>query len=76
MGFPREDSAKKQMRKCYENMTDPDLSGVEMINLERTTKNLQERFSEQGQYQKFVDEILGFDSSLIKTEEPEVLEFE
>lgn len=52
--FPREGSAKEQMRKCYEKMTDPDLSGVEMINLERTTKNLQERFSEQGQYQKFV----------------------
>ena len=52
--FPREGSAKGQMRKCYENMTDSDLSGVEMINLERITKNLQERFSEQGQYQKFV----------------------
>jgi len=52
--FPREDSAKKQMRNCYENMTDPDLSGVEMINLERTTKNLQERFSGEAMYEQFV----------------------
>jgi glycosyltransferase involved in cell wall biosynthesis len=59
--FPREGSAKGQMRKCYENMTDPDLSGVEMINLERITKNLQERFSEQEMYKQFVDVIMDND---------------
>jgi len=57
--FSRENSAKEQMRACYENMTDPDLSGVEMINLERITKNLQERFSEQAMYEQFVGEIIG-----------------
>ena len=59
--FPREGSAKGQMRKCYENMTDQDLSGVEMINLERITKNLQERFSEQEMYKQFVDVIMDND---------------
>ena len=52
--FPREQSAKEAMRQCYENMTDPDLSGVEVINLERITKNLQERFSGEKMYNKFV----------------------
>ena len=55
--FPREGSAKEQMRKCYENMTDSDLSGVEMINLERITKNLHERFSEQTIYEQFVKAV-------------------
>jgi glycosyltransferase involved in cell wall biosynthesis len=55
--FPREGSAKEQMRKCYENMTDSDLSGVEMINLERITKNLHERFSEQTIYEQFVKTV-------------------
>jgi glycosyltransferase involved in cell wall biosynthesis len=69
--YPRETSAREQMRLCYEDLTNDvtrwDNSGIN------------ERFSKDKMYKKFVDEILGFDSSLIKIEEKqeaEVLEFE
>lgn len=66
--YARETSAKEQMRFCYEHIE-------EEIKL---CTGLAERFSEQVMYKSFVDEVLGFDSSLIMIEEPEeeVLEFQ
>jgi glycosyltransferase involved in cell wall biosynthesis len=66
--YARESSAKKQMRLCYEDITN------EVARWDNSAIN--ERFSKERMYKKFVDEILGFDSSLIKVEEPEVVEFE
>jgi len=65
--YAREGSAKEQMRTCFENNT----------KHEDYAKELQERFSEQVMYKSFVDEVLGFDSSMIETKNEEtVLEFE
>ena len=69
--YPREASAKEQMRLCYEDIT----NGVNRWDNSEIT----ERFSQEKMYKKFVDEVLGFDSSLIEvqeSQEEEVLEFE
>jgi len=67
--YAREGSAKEQMRLCYEN------SKAENIVWNNTL--LPERFSEQAMYKSFVDEVLGFDSSIIEAKNEEtVLEFE
>ena len=73
--YPREQSAKEKMRSCFEEQ-----SGKAPTNL-RThdyANELHERFSAEKMYKKFVDNVLGFDSSLIETQQEEetVLEFE
>lgn len=68
--YARESSAKKQMRACYEDST----NGIARWN----NSAIRERFAPDKMHKKFVDAILGFDSSLIqiKEQEQEVLEFE
>ena len=66
--YARETSAKKQMRACYEDGT-ADITRWD-------NSGIRERFAPDKMHKKFVDAILGFDSSLIQTEEQEVLEFE
>jgi len=68
--YPRETSAKEQMRLCYEDLT----NGVTRWD----NSGINDRFSKDKMYKKFVDQILGFDSSLIEVREDkqEVLEFE
>ena len=68
--YARETSAKEQMRLCYEN--------VKADTIVYNNTRLNERFAPDKMYKKFVDEILGFDSSLIEIQEQEqeVLEFE
>ena len=68
--YARESSAKEQMRLCYED-------GVNQTTRWNNSQ-IMERFKNTKQYKKFVDNILGFDSSLIMIEEPEeeVLEFQ
>tara|TARA_R100000278_G_scaffold120482_1_gene102955 strand:+ start:143 stop:1378 length:1236 start_codon:yes stop_codon:yes gene_type:complete len=68
--YARETSAKQQMRLCYEDLT----SGKSRWD----NSGIIERFKDTKQYKKFVDSILGFDSSLIKVkeQEQEVVEFE
>ena len=63
-------SAKKQMRACYKDI----IAGI----LKWDNSNIMDRFSADKMNKKFVDQILGFDSSLIEIEEQEqeVLEFE
>ena len=56
---PREFSARKQMRKGYETIKQPD----EMPDLVLAT-NLHERFAPEKMYKKFVDEILEFEELL------------
>ena len=56
---PREFSARKQMRKVYETIKQPD----EMPDLVLAT-NLHERFAPEKMYKKFVDEILEFEELL------------
>jgi glycosyltransferase involved in cell wall biosynthesis len=76
--YPREQSAKEKMRLCYEVMTNEETRGTEMIALEQNAKRLHETFSVDKMYKQFVDNILGFDSSLIEQQQEEeiVLEFE
>jgi glycosyltransferase involved in cell wall biosynthesis len=76
--YPREQSAKQQMRLCYEQMTNEETRGTEMIALEQNVKRLHEECSKEKMYKEFVDNILGFDSSLIEIQQEEdiVLEFE
>ena len=52
--YPREQSAKKQMRLCYEQMTNEETRGTEMIALEQYAQNLHERFAPEKQFGKFV----------------------
>ena len=56
---PREFSAKKQMRKVYETIKNPD----EMPDLV-LANDLHERFAPEKMYKKFVDEILEFENLL------------
>ena len=48
--YPRESSAKEQMRKCYDNI----LSGKNMYSAEYA-EQLKERFSAEKMYKKFVE---------------------
>lgn len=75
--YPREQSAKEKMRQCYEDITNK-TDGTFAINACEYSMAVQDRFAPSKMYKKFVDEVLGFDSSLIEpTEaEPEVMEFE
>jgi hypothetical protein len=68
--YAREVSAKEQMRLCYENVNN---GSVPWDNTD-----LPERFSAEKMHKQFVDEVLGFDSSIIEVEEQDqlVLEFE
>lgn len=64
--YARENSAKEQMRNCYEDNARRD----------EYAEELQERFSQETMYKHFVDEVLGFDSSLIEVQKEQlVLEF-
>jgi glycosyltransferase involved in cell wall biosynthesis len=75
--YPREQSAKQQMRLCYQQMTDEETRGTEVIALEQNAKRLHETYSAEKMYKHFIDNVLGFDSSLIEQQEEEiVLEFE
>ena len=68
--YAREVSAKEQMRLCYETVNN---GAVPWDN-----SDLPERFSAEKMHKQFVDEVLGFDSSIIEVEEQDqlVLEFE
>ena len=78
--YAREGSAKEQMRACFNDLNgDNDSNHATLVGLEQTAQQLHERFSAEKMYKKFVDEVLGFDSSLIEiqeSQEEEVLEFE
>lgn len=50
--FPREHSAKEQMRKCYEDVKNENSEACEY------TAELKERFAKEVMYQQFVDAIL------------------
>jgi len=52
--YPREQSAKEKMRLCYEQMTNEETRGTEMIALEQYAQSLHERFTPEKQYEKFV----------------------
>ena len=56
--YPREDSAKKQMRKCYEDLTS---EGSEEITKQYAdyAKQLHERFHKDKMYDQFVDVVYG-----------------
>jgi len=68
--YARETSAKEKMRLCYEN--------IKADTIVWNNTRLPARFSAEKMYKQFVDEILGFDSSIIEIQEQEqkVLEFE
>jgi len=68
--YPREQSAKEQMRLCYQENTQQHSHVYAAL--------LHERFFADIMYKKFVDQVLGFDSSIIEAEEKQevVLEFE
>jgi len=51
--YPRENSAKKQMRKCYEDVS----SGVNTTSIEYAEK-LKTRFSKEKMYANFVDSVV------------------
>jgi hypothetical protein len=55
--YPREQSAKEKMRLCYEQMTNEETRGAEMIALEQYAQNLHERFAPDKQYEKFVSSM-------------------
>ena len=79
--YPREQSAKEKMRLCYEQMTNEETRGTEIIALEQNMKRLHETFSKDKMYSKFVGYIescLDFsidDEEWWKNEE-EVVEYE
>jgi glycosyltransferase involved in cell wall biosynthesis len=52
--YPREQSAKQQMRTCYENLNNEELAGTMQIDLEHFAMSLAERFSPERLYEQFV----------------------
>lgn len=52
--YPREQSAKQQMRTCYENLNNEELAGTMQIDLEHFAMSLTERFSAEKLYEQFV----------------------
>jgi len=75
--YPREQSAKEKMRQCYTDIIN-DTEGTVATNACEYSLAVHERFAAAKMYKKFVDEVLGFDSSLVDVAEvePEVVEFE
>ena len=76
--YPREQSAKQKMRQCYNDIVHKVEDSCAANSCEYST-SLHDRFSFEKMSKNFVDEILGFDSSLIEIDagqEVEVLEFE
>lgn len=56
--YAREQSAKEKMRLCYDQMTNEETRGTEMIALEQNVKRLHETFSAEKMYERFVDSVL------------------
>jgi DNA-directed RNA polymerase specialized sigma subunit len=73
--YPREHSAKQQMRRCYAELKDDKLEET-MATTQSHAEYLREKFSEEKQYALMVAEIC--DTLGISTEEvqEEVLDFE
>ena len=55
--YPREQSAKQQMRTCYENLNNEELAGTMQIDLENFAMSLSERFSAERLYEQFVNAL-------------------
>ena len=72
--YPREKSAKHQMRQCYNDVTATDQDVVRRCA--EHAKTLHETHAPEKMYKKFVDVVLGTDSAEIEMEEAEVMEFE
>ena len=53
--YPREQSAKRQMRLCYEQMTNEETRGTKMIAMEQNAKRLHETYSADKMYKRFVE---------------------
>jgi len=73
--YPREHSAKQQMRRCYADLTGENKEQT----IERTlshAQHLRETFSEEKQYAQMVEEICNTTGVDAAAPEPEVLEFE
>lgn len=58
--YPRESSAKEQMRQCYQDLTSKDYDSSKYCEYSQALK---ERFGEQKMYKKFVDAITPMISS-------------
>ena len=52
--YPRETSAKENMRKCYNDI----VSGKNDIDMSKYSAQLKERFSAENMYSKFADIVL------------------
>lgn len=55
--YPREQSAKQKMRLCYEQMTNEEARGTEIISLEQNVKRLQEAYSAEKMYDNFTSHV-------------------
>ena len=53
--FARPHDAKKQMRQCYEDLTDPKKSKKILKNTKKYAKELHERFTPENQYKQFLN---------------------
>ncbi len=53
--YPRESSAKEQMRQCYQDLTSKDFDGSKFCDY---SQQLKERFEEQKMYKQFVNAIV------------------
>ena len=62
--YPRESSAKEQMRQCYQDLTSKDYDSSKYCEYSQALK---ERFGEQKMYKKFVDAITPMISSTTST---------
>ena len=68
--YAREQSAKEKMRLCYEQMTNEETRGTEMIALEQNVKRLHEEYSADKMYKEFVS--LVFDEEELKRYNEEI----
>ena len=68
--FADQGSFKMTLRKVFKNLDKAKKQAKELQEL------VLDKFSDEKLYKLFVDEVLGFDSSVLETEEEEVMEFE
>ena len=68
--FADQGSFKMTLRKVFKNLDKTKEQAKELQSL------VLDKFSDEKLYKLFVDEVLGFDSSVLETEEEVVMEFE
>ena len=73
--YPREQSARQQMRKCYADLTGPHAAEVEQ-SFKEFAERTQQRFAQEKQYAEMVQAVCDAMNISSTPQEPDIIEFE